>query len=345
MSRWALGLTLIATAAMGVALRLDLASGAVTGVGIDFANLRHAHSHLGFYGFLTLGWWLVLRDLKPMWVPRWLPPLHLGVVALATLWFATSGYVVATIALSTLVASSWLYVAWRSRGVPGWVGLARWGVLAGTLLVPAIAVMARRDFQLSRQLAHVFVALMVLWVFVPVSLSALKVPVMGRYGWLLTTAIGSSYLVFADTWPWPLGLFLSLAGAQLGLAIRTTSRTWPRHLALAWWAMAMGLIALGLVPPLHLEATRLAALHFTVLGPIALTLLHRVAPDREASRLRRQGLLYPGLFALVTMVTAMVLGPLGAIPFDLAMDVALYAGAGILTAIMGVSLPLRRAGG
>lgn len=345
-ARWAavLAVTLILTALFGVALRVDLASGALSAAGLDFANVRHAHSHLGFYGFLTLAWWLVLREREALMLPRWLGPIHLAVVLLSTVLFTSSGYVVSTIALSTVVAASWLFVAWRSRRAKGWLALAPWGVLAGTLLVPAIAVMARRDFGLSRQLAHVFVALMVLWVFVPMALSALRVPVVSRWAWLVTTAVGSTYLVFAGAgdevgWPWPLGLFLSLAGALLGIVLWRTREdvlAWPRPLSFVWFAMALGLVVLGLAPPLQLEATRLAALHFTVLGPVSLTLWFHLGRARGGALVE----LY--LVALVAMVSAMVLGPLGGMDYALAMDVAMWAGAALVALMMAFGVWLIR---
>lgn len=340
-ARGLISATLVLTALFGVGLRLDLASGALSAGGLDFANVRHAHSHLGFYGFLTLAWWSILREREALSLPPWLVPTHLGVVLVATVLFTTSGYVWSTIALSTVVAGSWLYVAWRSRRVKGWLSLAPWGVLAGTLLVPAIAVMARRDFGLSRQLAHVFVALMVLWVFVPMALSTLRVPVVSRWAWLVTTAIGSTYLVFSGAgseagWPWPLGLFLSLAGALLLISLwraRTDVLAWPRPLAFVWLAMALGLVVLGLLPPLQIEATRLAALHFTVLGPVTLTLWDRLAPEHS----RQSPLVEVYLLALLVMVSAMVLGPLGVLAYDLAMDVALWAGVGlVVSAVVAV---------
>lgn len=333
--------TLILTALFGVALRVDLASGALSASGLDFANVRHAHSHLGFYGFLTLAWWSVLREREALMLPRWLGPIHLAVVLVATVLFTMSGYVASTIALSTVVAGSWLHVAWRSRRAKGWLALAPWGVLAGTLLVPAIAVMAKRDFGLSRQLAHVFVALMVLWVFVPMALAALRVPVVSRWAWLATSAIGSTYLVFAGAggelgWPWPLGLFLSLAGALLLIALwrgREEVLAWPRPLSFVWSAMALGLVVLGLVPALQVEATRLAALHFTVLGPVALTLWQLFAASGE----RGGAIVELYLVALLTMVTVMVFGPLGVIDYALAMDVALWAGVALVALMVAAA--------
>ena len=151
-SREWVAVTLVSTALLGVALRLDLASGAVTALGLDFADVRHAHSHLGFYGFLTLAWWLVLREREALSWPRWLVPGHLAVVFVATALFARAGYDATTIALSTVVALSWLYVAVRSRRVKGWLSLAPWGVLAGTLLIPAIAVMGVGFYMLHNTL-------------------------------------------------------------------------------------------------------------------------------------------------------------------------------------------------
>lgn len=342
-SPWAalVATTLISTAVFGVALRVDLASGALSGAGLEFANVRHAHSHLGFYGFLTLAWWLVLREREALVLPRWLGPIHLAVVLVATVLFTSSGYVVSTIVLSTVVAASWLWVAWRSRHAKGWLALAPWGVMAGTLLVPAIAVMAKRDFGLSRQLAHVFVALMVLWVFVPMALAALRAPVVSRWAWLVTTAIGSTYLVFAgegpEAWPWPLGLFLGLAGALLGIVLwqaRQAVLAWPRPLSFVWFAMALGLIVLGLVPPLQIEAARLAALHFTVLGPVTLTLWFHLGASRESGG----ALVELYLVALLTMVTAMVFGPLGVMDYPLAMDVALWAGVALVVLMIAAQV-------
>lgn len=342
-SRWAtvLAVTLVLTALFGVALRVDLANGTLSASGLDFANVRHAHSHLGFYGFLTLAWWFVLREREALTLPRWLGPIQLAVVMVSTVLFTSSGYVVSTIALSTVVAASWLFVAWRSRRAKGWLALAPWGVLAGSLLIPAIAVMAKRDFGLSRQLAHVFVALMVLWVFVPMALAALRVPVVSRWAWLVTTALGSTYLVFAGAgdepgWPWPLGLFLSLAGALLFIALwraREEVLAWPRPLSFVWSAMALGLVLLGLVPALQVEATRLAALHFTVLGPVALTLWHHFAASGE----RGGSIVELYLVALLTMVTAMVFGPLGVIDYALAMDVALWAGSALVALMVAAA--------
>lgn len=316
-----LALFLVATLGVGVLLRWDLAAGLTSGLGIVFADLRHAHSHVGFYGFLTAAWWLVARE-RTGWsfAPR-ITHLYAAAVALTSALFAFMGYAAPTIALSTLIAAFWVVAAWRLRKAPGWLAVAPWGVVLGMLLIPIIAVTSRRDFELSRALAHVFVAAMLLLTFVPVALSALRVPRVPTLAWLATTTLGSTYLVFATTWPWPLGLFLALAGALLGLALRRRLTGRPWWLVAAWWGLALGLVVIGLVPPLQTEPMRLVALHYTVLGPIALTLLHHLAPDLPA---RHPALLLSALAALGVMLAGMLAEPL--VGHLTAMTVAAWAG-------------------
>lgn len=336
--RW-VALAAVATMMLGLALRIDLATGAVTGLGIGFADLRHAHSHLGFYGFLTFAWWLVLAR-QGQGLDRRFVIAHGLVVVAASALFAMQGYAAPTIALSTVVAISWGWVAWRTRKTPGWLALAPWGVFVGLLLVPAIAVMARRDFALSRQLAHVFIALILLWTFVPMALALLRVPRVRPWAWMSTTLVGSCYLVFADRWPWPLGWMSALAGAALGLSLACVREAWPWWLRGAWWALAGGMVLLGVIPPLQAEATRVAALHFTVLGPIALTLLWAWSPP--AVRARHWALTL-GLAALATMLAAMVATePLQILDHGRAMDLAMGAGVVLVVAALVLLVPFTR---
>lgn len=325
-----LALFLVATLGVGVLLRWDLAAGATSALGIVLSDLRHAHSHIGFYGFLTIAWWLVARERTGWSLSPRTTYLFAAAVAITSALFAFMGYAAPTIALSTLIAAFWVIAAWRQRKAPGWLAVAPWGVVLGMLLIPVIAVTSRRDFELSRQLAHVFVAAMLLLTFVPVALAALRVPRVPTLAWLATTTVGSTYLVFATTWPWPLGLFLALAGALLALSLhRRLAGPW--WLVAAWWALALGLVVIGLVPPLQTEPMRLVALHYTVLGPIALTLLHRLAPELAA---RHPALLLTALAALGSMLAAMLAEPL--VGHVTAMTVAAWAG----TALALLSLAL-----
>lgn len=332
--RLLLALFLAATLGLGALLRWDLAIGLTTGLGIEFPDLRHAHSHVGFYGFLTIAWWLVLRQRTSLALFTRTTWLYAAAVAVTSALFAAMGYAAPTIVLSTLIAAFWVIAAWRQRKAPGWLAVAPWGVVLGLLLIPVIAVTSRRDFELSRALAHVFVAAMLLLTFVPVALAALRLPRVPTLAWLATTTVGSTYLVFATAWPWPLGWFLSLAGVALGLTLHRRL-TGPWWLVAAWWGLSAGLVLIGLVPPLQTEPMRLVALHYTVLGPIALTLLHHLAPDLAT---RRALIFYPALGALGTMLAAMLAEPLiGYVP---AMTIAAWAGSAL--ALLAIALLVSR---
>ncbi len=327
---WALAGAFVVTALAGLVLRWDLVNAVATEAGVEFADLRHAHSHIGFYGFLTLGWWLVLREraMTPsgqamrLLSGRWVG-VYAGAVLVTSALFVAMGYAVPTIVLSTFIAFFWALEAWRSRRLSGWLSLAPWGVVLGLLLIPAIAVLARRDFLLSRDLAHVFIAAMLLLTFVPVALHLARVPPLQPLVWAVSSLIGATHLVFADRSSWTLGLFSTLAG----LTLIASLYRWPeRHdgpwwLRASWWLLALGMVVIGLVPPLQNHDVRLAAVHFTVLGPISLTLLANYLPGRAKAR---AWAFYPAMLALVIMLAAMVAPP--GVGHTLKMETAAVAG-------------------
>lgn len=302
------GAFFVITLSFGLLLRWDLATATFTSLGLDFSHLRHAHSHVGFYGFLTLAWWIVAR--RDVRVSRGLLHVHAASVVLATALFAVMGYKAPTIILSTLIAGIWVLTAWRARRAPGWFGLVPLGIVLGMALIVPIAVTARRDLLLSRDLAHVFIAAMLFCAFIPVALGALRVPVVPRLPWVLTTLLSSTYLVFAERLhlPFSLGWFGALAGIALLLALRPALATMPRLLAASWLGLAAGLVVMGLAPPLQTEENRIVALHYTVLLPLSLTALHVLAPGLAA---RRPAAFVIAVTGTVVMLGAMVLAPLG----------------------------------
>lgn len=306
-------LTLFLTMLLGIALRFDLTDGALGALGLAYSDVRHAHSHVGFYGALTLAWLLLLRQRDITLLGGRATQVYLAIVLVTSALFAFMGYALATIVLSTVVAGFWLVAAWRvwrdARLRDDWIALAPWGVALGMLLIPAIAVTARRDFALSRDLAHVFIGVMLLLTFVPIALSALRVPRVQPLAFAVCAALGTAHVVFRDRSPWPLGLALSAAGALLALGLR--GLTGPRWLVVTWWLLPAGLVVMGALPPLQQEGVRIAALHFLVLGPLLLTSLHRLAPARLAAHPITFAL---ALVALVVKLSAMALGPLVALP-------------------------------
>ncbi len=81
--------------------------------GVVFTNLVHAHSHLAFYGWATMGLFGVVVALTdpPEWTRRW-RRVHAHVVAAlsaaAFVTFLRGGYSMASIAVSTGHVASWL---------------------------------------------------------------------------------------------------------------------------------------------------------------------------------------------------------------------------------------------
>lgn len=305
--------TLVATMLVGVLLRFDLTDQLLTSRGLVFSDVRHAHSHLGFYGALTLAWWFLLdRRGAPLVSPA-ATRIYLGLVLFASGLFAFMGYAWPTIALSTLIAGFWLVAAWRlfrdPRQRDTWLRLAPWGVLIGLLLIPAVAATAKRDPALSRDLAHVFIGVMLLLTFVPVALAELAAPRRHALVFAVAASLGTAHVVFADRLPAPLGLLSATAG--LALVPTLVRLPAPRWLRLVWWPLPVGLIAIGLVPPLQQEGIRVAALHYLVLGPLVMTSLFTLVPERLA---RRPLLLALTLAALAAKLTAMSLAPLLAWP-------------------------------
>ena len=49
------------------------------------------------------------------------------------------------------------FLGLRKRGEPDWLDAAPFGLVLGVVLIPPIAVLAKRDFALSRDLAHALI--------------------------------------------------------------------------------------------------------------------------------------------------------------------------------------------
>lgn len=332
--------TIFLTMLLGLALRFDLSDGVLATAGLAYADVRHAHSHVGFYGALTLAWWLLARRRDLALMGSRATSIYLGVVLVTSTLFLLMGYAPPTIVLSTLVAGFWLVAAWRvwrdPRHRDDWIALAPWGIALGMALIPVIALTARRDFALSRDLAHVFIGVMLLVTFVPVALSSLRVPRAHAPPFAIAGALGTAHVVFSDRLPWPLGLTLSISGLLLALALRPLSGPW--WLVAAWWLLPAGLVLMGVVPPLQQEGVRVAALHFLVLGPLLLTSLHLLAPDRIARRPIAFGL---ALAALAVKLAAMALGSIVALPH--AWTIAAWAAVVLVMALTAVLIIPSRA--
>lgn len=277
-ARWA-GVTaalafLGVTVLLGAAMRWDLATGWLSGRGAVFGFVRHAHSHAGFYGLLTLAWWGVASTLTGPVLPVWFARVHIVCAALATVLFALMGYRAPTMALSTVVAGGWVWtVVAMGRKQPRrrWMGLAPAGVALGVLLVPVIAVTARTDLAMSRQLAMAFIAVMLLLVFVPAALEALHAPRRGPAAVHVLSAVACSFaLAFHHSVPVAGTTAMLFHGALLSWSIwRMPARS---HLLWLWRGTGPGLAVLALWPRPGEPNVHLAGLHGLILGPLLLTL-------------------------------------------------------------------------
>ncbi len=285
--RWVLVGSLFGTMAIGVWLRWALAG--QSSVPFSFANLRHAHSHLGYFGLLFPLAWLGWKGAGAK-VPG---PRALISYAIATAitcaGFVHSGYGVVAIVGSTIVAAYWLWSAkalfGRMRRLQDPLGAVPLGIAASLACVPPVALNLRSNPALAHAFVSSFLSGLLLLVIVPSTLAGRRIS-LGPWPFLwLTGALGALAL---GALPHPIPrIGLLTYGALLLGATNTKPATRdiaeepvPAHPALtpieriAWGTVALGLaaMALGLLP--NVRPVALGAIHFLILGPI----LSAVAP-------------------------------------------------------------------
>lgn len=297
--------SLAATMALGLALRSAGVWAWLPAAGLEFANLRHAHSHVGFFGALTFGWYLLERELGVPLAGR-LVAGYATAVGLVTVGFAAMGYRAPTIALSALVAALWIWVGllhWRARRglAPSWLDVAPVGLGGGAALIPLIAVMAKRDFPLSRELAHAFIAAVLFTLFVPAAFQRLGLrrttPVLV---WGLLAFGAAARSVFTDR--------AGLVGGLLAccFAALVTLEVWRTRLGalqrVVWLAIPAAVLFGGFVPAAQAPHVRLGGLHLLLLGPVVPSLF-------GAWRRLAAGWRWAYAASLGLMTAAVLLGP------------------------------------
>lgn len=280
LGRWAIVAALVGVVGLGVWLRAVLAGWAV--LPGPFAQWRHAHSHLGYYGVLfpvMWAWWAAARGWAPG--PRLALVYGLSVVVSAV-GFARAGYGPEAIGGSTVVLGVWLAGAWgmrrfarsRHEGLGG-VSVA---IVLGALCVPPIAALTRRDPEVALGVVRSFLSVLALGALAPSALQALGAPV-GRSGaWAALATLAALRLGVLPAW------WLSWAPMALAVWLVTITRraAVPGDVRLAWWAVAFGLGVIVMPWRGGHHHLSVAGLHLLVLGPLLLSALVSLAPRPPA---------------------------------------------------------------
>lgn len=279
--RWFYGCLacLAGTLLLGIALRWVF-TGWTLPWGLQFKHLKHAHSHLGYYGVMFPIVWLFWRHKGSFQLhPIALVLYAIGIV-MSTIGFVRAGYAIDSIIGSTLVGLVWLVSAWKQRREllqsMSWLSSAPLGILLASCMIPPIAVYTRKDPAFALQLVQTFLSLLIFLVALPSVLKRLNMVAPWTLYWLICGISGS---LFVGIVPHPV-LGLGLVGmASWVFWGAFGDEDVPRDQQVMWLLWAMGLAALGLelVPNNHLIA--IAGIHLTLLGPFlagaALTLVPR----------------------------------------------------------------------
>ncbi|MCP4804636.1 MAG: hypothetical protein GY913_25650 [Proteobacteria bacterium] len=238
---------------------------------LDFAHLRHAHSHLGYYGLLfPLAWigWAAAGVRVP---GRLAMGGYAACVVVTCVGFAVDGYGAVAIAGSTAVAVSWLAsgfrVVGRMRGLSDPLGVVPLGIVLSLACVPPIALNLRTNPELAHGFVATFLSGLLLVVVIPSTLAGRKVSVGPWPAFLLAGALGAASLGVSTGLVTRLGLAV-YAGMMLGPIL---SSRLELHARATWALVAVGLgaMATGVLP--NTRPVALGATHFLILGPVLAT--------------------------------------------------------------------------
>lgn len=263
---WLLVGALLSTLGLGAWLRWSLA-GAVP-VPWSFSNLRHAHSHLGYFAVLFPVVWYAWR-LAGAEVPSARVARSYQIWAwISVFGFAHAGYGPVAIAGSTSVAIYWLWsvrtILPRVRQLDDPLGAVPFGLVLSLLCVPAIAIFLRRDPVFAHAMVATFLSSLLMLVVLPSVFAASGVRA-GPWPVLLGAGVlGALYLGPYPSVVTRVGLFLY--GMVLLAPVATAGLAY--HLRTAWLLVAGGMmaLALGIVP--NTRPVALGAIHFLILGPV-----------------------------------------------------------------------------
>jgi len=297
---WLAGGSLVLAVVIGAILRAVFA-----GVPLPFGSfpeLRHAHSHLGYYGVLfPLAWWAWIQG-GPRPPGRILTAIYGLAVLAATIGFAREGYGFTAIVASTVVLLVWLTSAWRAlprlRELRSWYAVAAPAIVGSAITIPLVAINFQRDPAFSSELVQLFLTLLLFGVIVPAALAVRQAPPPLAPLWALGTVCAALALGPWPTMPTLAGsVLLGLLLLQAGYRLRA-----PWDQRALWLGLGAGLIVFGLGLVVESHAVGVAGLHYAVLGPVLVSLGRPLSPRGP----RWICLLYE---ALVVVFCAAIIGP------------------------------------
>jgi len=277
-----LAVALAVTVSLGLYLRWVL-TGRVGLVG-DFAHLRHAHSHTGYYAVLFPLAWAAWRGRgAPAPGPR-ARVVYGMAVGVAFFGFVRAGYGPEAIAASTVLGALWLSSAWdlrhRMRDLSDPLGAVPLSLVGALACVPPIAMNLRTQPEVAHGFVATFLAGLLFGVVVPSALARDAADTAAP--WPLLLGAGALGALSLGAWPSIVTRAgLAVYALVVGLTVLRGGLRW--HQQLAWTAVCLGLLAMavGLLP--NTRPVALGAIHFLVLGPALGTLvpplLRRGVPD------------------------------------------------------------------
>ncbi len=250
---------------------------------LPFDNLRHAHSHLGYFGLLfPLSWlaWKAAGASTPRANVLW---LYTVFNLVSFLGFVRAGYGAVAIVGSTVVAGVWVWsigpLLPRMRRSRDPLAVVPLGVVLSLACVPPIALTLRTHPEMAQGLVSTFLSGLLFLVVLPSTLAAARISPGPWPLLLISGGLGALALGVLPGVPTRLGL-LAYAGL---ISAPTLSRRLRPHARIVWLPVAAGLVglALGLLP--NSRSVALGAIHFLILGPVLATLaphwLPRELPD------------------------------------------------------------------
>ena len=254
----------LATVGVGVALRLAFAGVIPMPLAVD--DVRHAHSHAGYFGVLfPLVWLAWSRAGAPILNTRQLQ-IYAGAAGVACAGFAFLGYGPLTIAASTALGALWLWSAWQARAFVaprhGWLRTGPIGIALASALVPAIGILTPRDAVLGTRLAHTFLALLMFTVIVPAALARQLAPPV-RAGLWLVLSLGASLELGVWSHPIPRLCLVGLGGALAWVSARARGDLIVR---LGMGACGLAAVLGGAIGVISLYSVAIASVHVLVLG-------------------------------------------------------------------------------